>query len=138
MRERVLPTLTKRGWLVDSPEEKMDMLLAYYFETLPSQSFFKDNNEVSIQELLSKYNNQPSLFIDALTKQLERRFRLYFDRVFVEVLYADNDTSDISGKVMLDVDITVTENEETFTVRRTLSGIKSVFKMVIKEVNYGK
>lgn len=137
MEERVVPTLTKRGW-IRPVSERADYILAYLFETLPSENWLVQKETKSVQSLIAEYTNDTDGFIVALRNLIDDRFKLYFDDVSVDVNYAPGSEHNLTGRADLVVNIMLTENNEVIKLEREFRGEKGVFKMVVKQINYGE
>ena len=138
MKNRQIPTLTKRGWIKGSVAERADFILAYFFETLPSESWMFRSNTTSIQELVANHTDDVDGLIDELQRRLEERFRLYFDKTIVSVDYVDVNEYKRTGRADLAIKLIIVEGDQDYSLEREFKQINSVFRSVVKEVNYGQ
>lgn len=136
MQNRVIPSFTKRGW-IRSNIERIDYILAYFFETLPSQSWLNYSGGVSIQELIANNTDNLDNLMNDIQRALEEKLKRYFDNATVVVTYRNPDQVKLTGRAEISVQVSVLENGEQVTIGRDFDQIKSVFRMVVKEVNYG-
>lgn len=137
MKERVVPSLTKRGF-IQPVTEKADFILSYIFETLPSENWLVQNQTKSVQSLVADYVNDTDGFINALRRLIDERFRMYFDDVTVDVNYHEGSEHSLTGRADISVNIIVTEGLQVYTLERSFRGIKGIFKMVADQINYGE
>lgn len=137
MQNRPIPSLTKRGWIKTKVNERADFILAYFFETLPSETWMYRENTTSIQDLISKYTNDVDNLVSELQRRLEERFSLYFDRALVTVEITNPEEYQRTGQAAIGVKIIIVEDGTDYSIDREFREINSVFKVVVKEVNYG-
>lgn len=79
----ILPTFSPSGW-VTNPLERVDYMLAYYFETQKSQSHFHKEVVTSYQYLIANSNNMGQLGSD-LETSLGDYLKTQFQNVQLEV-----------------------------------------------------
>lgn len=51
---RPVATFTVRGWIKDNVSEKVDFILANFFEAMPSQSWLMRRRVKSVQSILAE------------------------------------------------------------------------------------
>ena len=137
MHHRPIASLTRRGWIKDVVE-KADFILAYFFETLPSQSWMFRQETVSVQDIYSKFTNDPEGFSTRLQSVLTERFRIYFDNTQVRVQTTNPEEQKRTGKTNLVISITIFEKGKEYSLSRELQNRNNVFEMVVKQVNVGE
>lgn len=136
--ERVVPTFTRRGFVTGNPVEKLDYILSYFFETLPSQSWMNYTGGVSIQELIANNTDNLENLMNDIQRSLEDKLRLYFEDASVVAEYRNPEEVRRSGRADISIRVIVTDKGQQYTTGREFSKIKSVFRMVAQEVNYGR
>lgn len=136
MEKRQVATMTKRGY-VKTPTEKADFILAYVFETLPSENWLLQRNTKSVQSLIAEHTNDTDGFINALRQLIQEKFDIYFDHAVINVEYSSGSQHMTTGRASITVNVIITENGEPINVLRQFSGNNGVFSMVVKQVNYG-
>lgn len=137
MKRRVIPSLTSRGWIKNSVAERADFILAYFFETAPSQSWMFQRESKSMQSLLQKHQHDIDSLIQDLTESLREVYKRYFEEALVDVSYRNAEEFATTGRADLSIVIHVVEDGQTYNLAREFAGMEGVFKMVAKEVNVG-
>lgn len=137
MINRPVATMTRRGFITD-PVEKVDFILAHFFETLPSQSWLFRNENVSVQSLVAKHTGDPLGLISDLNDKLNTVFLKYFSSAQVSVELANEAEFNINGRADIKVFITVVQNNKSYDIERHLRDYKSVFRLVVEQVNHGE
>ena len=134
---KAIPSFTRRGFIQHSVLERADFILAYFFETLPSQSWlFRDDN-ISAQYLIAKHGQDIYGLIDGLRSALQERMTRYFDDAIVEVSLANPESFKIDGKADILIELTLRDKGKDFTFNRRFSSLDGVFKLVVERINYG-
>lgn len=135
---RPVATFTVRGWIKDNVSEKVDFILANFFEAMPSQSWLMRRRIKSVQSILAEHSNDPEGFTEALQEALLVDFNDHFDTVVINVQIDNPDVYRITGRADIRISITIKGDDNTLTnVVRQFREVDSVFKVVVDEVNYG-
>lgn len=79
----LLPTFSPAGW-INNPLEKMDYMLAYFFETQKSQSHFHKNVVTSYQSILAD-SASPAQIASDLESKLGDYLKTQFENVKLDV-----------------------------------------------------
>lgn len=129
----VVPTLSDRGW-VTSPNEKIDMLLAHFFESDAIQSYIYGNQIANFQSLLALYSNDRDGLQLALGDKLTGYITRHFDSASVNVNIADDDIKGNALKII--IYCSFVQDGLSYSAGRLISTMNSKF-MSITDINNG-
>lgn len=137
MQRRAIPSFTRRGFIQGSVFERADFLLAYFFETLPSQSWLFRADNVSAQFLLAKYGEDIYGLMEAFRDELTKRFNKYFDDCIIEVSLANEASFKVDGKANILIQIQLRDSGKDYVFHRQFNEMNGVFRLVVERINYG-
>jgi len=80
MPDTAYPTLTEEGW-VTHPKTKFRKMLEHYLGNSHSQSHYFKDKVHSLPYLVAKYGNDPNVFSEELSNDLDDYLNAYFDSV---------------------------------------------------------
>ena len=101
----VVPTLTQSGW-VSTPAEKIDSLMAYFFETMGLQSNTFRSNMTSLQEIILRTGHDANALRTEVGNKLSLYLRRHFANVESDVRVTDPDGN---GKLVLSINVDITD-----------------------------
>lgn len=130
-----VPTLNVAGW-VNSPNEKVDSLLAHFFESLKSQTAIYGDNVTSLQYLVEHYGNKPSELSTRMQAALEAYLGRYFQSAVVDITHDDN-AANITSSVALTISASVMENGARYSIGKLLEISNSKISKITALNNYG-
>lgn len=137
MSDKLVPTLSGRGWL-RTPAEKADQILSWFYVSDYSQSELFRGNITSFPYLVQRYGSDKSLLVSHTTSTLEAYFRRYMPNTFVDVTatYLDQEAQD--GPYALNILLRGQNEDGTFwNYGDEIQVINSTFKRVMQGVNTG-
>lgn len=137
MKQRVVPTFTNRGFVKNTVAERVDFILAYFFETAPSQNWLHQRSTQSVQALLQKHQHDIDGFVSEVTNVLQENLKKYFTQALVQITYKNHEEYVQTGRADLVLTAVVEQDGITYNVGREFTQIKGVFQMVANEINYG-
>lgn len=122
-------TLSTAG-VVKTPNEKIDFIMSYFFETMLSQSNETREFNVSFQEILKRCEHDK----EELRNELQRKLTSYVNRFFVsseiEVSVTDDEESANRG---IAISGTVTEVDgKKYQIAESLEARGTNFKRIMK------
>lgn len=130
MVTRAVPTLSSAGW-IDSPREKIDYLMTYFVYTIKNQTTVFGDNATSLQAILENAGNDMNKVSANMRTALITYLGHYYDSVNVDISYALTDPTTSSSLTTVSVNITVTENGNTYSVEQQLQLIDGKFQSFI-------
>lgn len=128
-----VPSLSEQGWL-NAPDQKVDFLLAHFFEANASQSYLYRGTVNSMQNLIADHGEDIAALCQSITRTLETYFGKYFDNAVVET---SHNLADVSNKVTIKMRISVSIGDKTYTVNELIEQVNSKFVRVVKLINDG-
>ena len=130
-----VPTLSDRGW-VRSAQEKLDFVIAHFFEAENNQSYIYHGNVVSLQSLIHDSGQDMLGLAISIRTQLERILNRYFEAALAEVSTVDYN-GDSSGGVTFRVYAKVVQEGKEYSVGQLFRLLNSRFSQVTQLNNNG-
>lgn len=135
MPNNILPSLSSSGW-VSEISEKAARLMAYFSTSESSQSYYYLGNVSSLPEIIKQYGNDDVQLKSVLQTRLQSYLIRYFDNVEIEVTITENTTTSEAYGLNIQVDCTVTQDNETHSLGRLINTVNSSIMKII-EINNG-
>lgn len=130
-----VPTLSSAGY-VSSPNEKADVLMAHFYETMASDTFLYTRLSVqSLQSLIANNSPNMSKLTSALDTYLRQYLGDYYDTVDLEVTSDEYVVRD--GKVTITIRCNVTEDGVTRSMAYMLTTLDGHFATINRINNEG-
>lgn len=101
--KKQVPVLGPAGW-VDSPDKKLDVLMAHIYASDASQSYFFHRQVSSIAKVIKDNEGKLENARVELRQCLTEYFKKYFDNVEVEVYIYENN-SFLKGELVLSAEV---------------------------------
>jgi len=131
---KVVPTLTTNGW-VKGTAEKVDFLMAYFFETDPRQSYIFAGTVTSMQAIIAEAGHDMGKLASKASESLTGYFNRYFDSSRVTV--TTNEVEFGSNRMELRIHIQVTDAGKDYSVGQILREMNGRFARVVATNNDG-
>lgn len=128
-----VPSLSDQGWLW-ARDQKIDFLLAHFFEANASQSYLFRGSVNSMQNILAEKGDDIVSLCQTLNRVLESYLGKYFDSATVEAIH---NLSDLSNKVTITLRITIVDGDKSYSVNELIEQVNSKFVRVVKQINEG-
>ena len=128
---KVVPTLSSSGW-VSSAQEKADMLFAHFYESDKFQTYLYGDNVSNLQYVIERSGHDMIAVVSSLRATLETYLGRYYDTVNVDISTADTTPDLPSGKIILRVYCTVTDNGKDYSFGRLIEAMNSKLEKVVK------
>lgn len=129
-----VPTLSTAGW-IDTPAEKIDYLITYFVYTIANQTSlygkFATSFQAVIQANAGNMENTVAGTRDALNTYLKR----YYDSASIDVSYALSDPTNSASLATITISATVTENGQTFSIKKALTTVDGKFQAFVDLTN---
>lgn len=111
-----VPALEMSGWETD-PQTMGIKLFSYALQSEEWQSSIYEGKITSLQGLVIDHQNDPDVLASAMERSLETYYKKHFDSVSVTV---STPTDDTSGRYTLDIDLTFSKNNVTYSLGKIL------------------
>ncbi len=137
MSDKLVPTLSGRGWL-RSPAEKVDQILSWFYVSDYSQSELFRGNITSFAYLVQRYGSDKNQLTSRTESTLESYFKRYLPGTIVEVTaeYLDKVIGD--GPYQLNILLRGQNADGSiWNYADKLEVLNSTFKRVMQGVNTG-
>ncbi len=137
MDDKLVPTLSGRGWLRTSAE-KADQILSWFYVSDYSQSELFLGNITSFAYLVQRYGSDKNMLVTHTNDTLEAYFRRYMPNTFVSVTakYLNEELQD--GPYALNILLRGQNSDGSFwNYADEIQVINSTFKRVMRGVNTG-
>lgn len=131
-----VPTLSTFGWATNTVE-RIDFLLTHIFYADKFQTSLYGNNVTSIQWLLEEAGGDMAMAATSMGQAINTYLTRYYDSARVDVDYKDEDPEKSASKVIMTLNIAVTENGIEHQVSRLISVVDGRFKEFINLNNEG-
>lgn len=128
-----VPSLSPAGW-IKSPSEKIDTLLAHFFESMKSQTALYGNNVTSLADIVNKYGNNPIKLGTEIKLALETYLGRYYTSATVTVTN-DDGPSNLNGVITLKLFAEVVDGGTTYSVGKLLETNNSKVTKITKLIN---
>lgn len=133
-KEKVLPTLSTEGWVVD-PIVKLDMLLSHLFESDSNLYYLNPSSSTDIHNLFKNYNNQPSVFVNELEAKLKYYLSVYYEQVDVLVYDQSEKENNEGSSVTIVAKISVLYGTKRYSTDKVVSFRDNKFLGVVEAYN---
>lgn len=128
------PTLSPQGWVTDV-NNKADVLLSWFYESMYSQSYVYGNKVSSLQYLLQKYGNNITIFIQKLQDALELYLGRYYDVATATVTSDSTDITNLGTTSIVRIHCSVMEGGITYSMGGLLTVANSKITSISKLIN---
>lgn len=128
------PTLSPQGWVTDV-NNKADVLLSWFYESMHSQSYVYGNKVSSLQYLLQKYGNNITIFIQKLQDALELYLGRYYDVATATVTSDSTDITNLGTTSIVRIHCSVMEGGITYSMGGLLTVANSKITSISKLIN---
>lgn len=124
-----VPTLDTAGW-VRTPDEKIDWIFSYFFETMQSQSNEARQFNISFQEILQRTGHDRYTLSAEVQRKVNELFGRYFPNTDISVQVTEIKDSagltiTISGRVF-------EVNGKEYVLAESLEALGTNFKRIMK------
>ena len=128
------PTLSPQGWVTDV-NNKADVLLSWFYESMHSQSYVYGDKVSSLQYLLQKYGNNITIFIQKLQDALELYLGRYYDVATATVTSDSTDITNLGTTSIVRIHCSVMEGGITYSMGGLLTVANSKITSISKLIN---
>jgi len=125
-----VPTLSTAGW-VNTPAEKIDLLITYFVYTISNQTTIYGTNATSFQQILEANMGNMNATTSATRSALNTYLKRYYDSVNIDVSYALSDPTNSESLATMTISATVTEGSQTYSIEKSLSTLNGKFQAFI-------
>jgi len=129
------PTLSPSGWVTDV-SGKADSLLAYFFESMKSQTLLYGNNVSSIQYLLQQYGYNLDVLCENIQKTLEQYLNRYYSVATATVSNNASDPTNFGTTAEITIYVSLTDGGITYSIGDLLK-ISNGKVTAIERINNG-
>jgi hypothetical protein len=131
-----VPSLTVGGWIV-TPQQKADLLMAYFYESMNNQTYVFQGQITSIQYLIEQNAGSMPKTCDGIRTALETYLGRYYQSVIVQVTSDDVTSGNQSSEITLTIYISVTEAGQVYGFTQLISMADSKFLKAVTINNDG-
>lgn len=131
---KVVPTLSPHGW-VHGTAEKVDFLLAHFFETEANQSYIFYGSVTSIQALIEQAMHDMFQLCKLIKDRLGDFLKRYFDAVVIEC--SEQEATPGSNRTDIRLFVQVIDDGKEYSVGQLLREKNSKFTRVVNLNNTG-
>ena len=113
-----VPSLSPAGWVTDVAT-KADILMAWFFESIKSQTYIYGSNVSNLQWLIEEYGSNTMTLTSQISSTLEIYLGRYFDFVSATVT-ADDTPSNLNGSITITIHCLITDNGIQYSLGKLL------------------
>jgi len=128
------PSLSAQGWITDTAS-KADILLAWFFEAVKSETYLYGNNISNLQWLIEEYGSSIVDLTARIGSTLEVYLGRYYDHV-VATVSSDDNAANLTGEITITIHCTLTDNGQQYSLGKLLQINNSIVTNIIN-INNG-